>query len=91
MVRSSFRCEGPEDTMSEDDLDGPRLEDPDGALERAFISEFLRERGHDARSVARLPDTERDALLRLAEVHAANRLAEVHAKAHLLDTLDEPD
>jgi hypothetical protein len=77
--------------MSDADIDMPRAEDPDAVLERAFVREFLRERGHDAQSVAALPEAEREALMRLARLHAANRLAEIHAKAHLLDSLDEHD
>jgi hypothetical protein len=63
------------------------LPDPDGKLERAFMQEFLRARGHDLRSVETLPEDERKQLLRDASMYAAARLAEVQARAHFLGEL----
>ena len=62
--------------------------DPLATLERAFIDEFLRRRGHTQASVQGLQATERDALLTAASVYASGRLTEVESRAHLLDDLD---
>ena len=61
-----------------------RLEDPESLLERAFIEEFLRARGHDPRGLAALPEDERMRLLQAASVYAAGKLAEVEARAHFV-------
>lgn len=63
------------------------IEDPEAALEQALIAEYLRMRGHDARSVERLPDAERDQLLRDASRHAAAKLTEIEARAHFVHEL----
>lgn len=65
----------------------PRLQDPNGQLEQALIREFLRARGHDSRSVERLPEDERRQLLREASIHAAGKLTEVAARAHFVHEL----
>lgn len=62
-------------------------QDPEGQLERAFIDEFLRTHGHDARSVAALSADERIRLLQEASVHACARLAEIEARAHFVHEL----
>ena len=54
--------------------DPPPLQDPERQLERALIDEFLRVRGHDARSVE-------------ASVHAASKLAEIEARARFVHEL----
>ena len=63
------------------------IEDPHSALERAFIDEFLRGRGHTVRSIADLPPDEMAALLRAAVAHATLRLSEIEARAHFLSEL----
>ena len=63
------------------------LQDPNGPLESGLINEFLRTRGHDLRSIDRLPDDERRRLLREASMHAAGKLTEIEARAHFVDGL----
>ncbi len=60
------------------------IQDPAGELERTFIREFLRARGHDEASVERLSQRDRDALLREASKYAAVKLAEVESRAHFV-------
>lgn len=69
--------------------DVPPLEDPHAALERAFIDEFLRARGHTLRSVAALPPDEMSGLLRAAVAHATLRLTEIEARAHYVSELHD--
>ena len=68
-----------------------RLEDPESLLERAFIEEFLRARGHDPRGLAALPEDERMHLLQAASVYAAGKLAEVEARAHFVREIHSED
>ena len=63
------------------------LQDPNGPLESELISEFLRTRGYDLRSLERLPEDDRRRLLRQASMHAAGRLTEIEARAHFVDEL----
>ena len=63
------------------------LKDPEGDLEQRLISEFLRVRGHDARTLAALGDDDRRALLAEARRHATRRLAEVEARAHYVHAI----
>jgi hypothetical protein len=62
-------------------------EDPEARLERAFIDDFLRLRGHTTLSLAVLPDGERQQLLRDASTYAAGKLTEVEARAHFVHEL----
>ena len=64
-----------------------RLLDPDGELERAFIGEFLRTQGHDARSLDTLADDERTRLHEAASAYASGKLAEIRARAHFVHQL----
>lgn len=57
------------------------IEDPKAQLERAFIDEFLRERGCDLSTVNRRPPEERKALMTDASQYAATKLAEIDARA----------
>jgi hypothetical protein len=69
----------------EDDV--RRLEDPEATLERAFIDEFLRSRGHDWAGVRALPEARRKHLLEEASTYAASKLTEVEARAHYVHHL----
>jgi hypothetical protein len=66
-------------------------QDPEGQLERDFIDEFLRMRGHDSRSVETLPVEERKHLLTEASVYAATKLAEIDARARFIHGLHHTD
>jgi hypothetical protein len=60
------------------------LEEPQAALERAFIDEYLRTHDQDLLSVYALPAEERKNILREAALYAAIRLAEHEARAHYI-------
>ena len=63
-------------------------QEPQAALERALIDEFLAERGYTLRSVADLPNTDRDQLLRGAAEWATLRLAEIEARARFVEQIE---
>jgi hypothetical protein len=58
------------------------MEEPQAALERAFIDEYLRTHNHDVLSIYALPAEQQKNLLREAALYAAIRLAEHEARAH---------
>ena len=66
--------------MVSDRADVP-FEEPQAALERAFIDEYLRSRGYTLRTVHDLPADQVKALMRQAAIYAAAKLAEVEARA----------
>ena len=57
------------------------LEDPQARLERAFIDQFLQERGCSLATVDSWPQAERKKLMTQASLYAAGRLAEIDARA----------
>jgi hypothetical protein len=59
-------------------------EDPQGQLERAFIDEFLRLRGHDRVSLKSLPEQQVNLLMKQASVYASGKLSEVESRAHFV-------
>jgi hypothetical protein len=63
------------------------LEEPQAALERALIDEYLKTRGHDLRTLRMLPEDQVQGLLREAVQYAASRLAELEARAHYVHEL----
>jgi len=64
--------------------------DPRSELERAFIAEFLQDRGHTLNSARALPPAEAHALLQQASVYASCRLTEVESRAHFVDDMHTP-
>jgi hypothetical protein len=72
--------------------DGPRPRDQSsgvqGALECAFIDEFLSARGYTFQSIEKLAKTRREALLREAAAYATLKLAEIEARAHFVKDLE---
>lgn len=75
--------------MAEENPGEVRMEAPLDKLERALIDEFLRARGHDRASLAKLSEEERDAVWREASLHASAKLSEVEARSHLLHELHD--
>ena len=61
--------------------------DPLSELERAFIAEFLRDRGHTLDTVRALPPAEAHALLQQASIYASCRLTEVESRAHFVEDM----
>jgi len=76
-------------TAQKPDIRG--LEDPESLLERGFIEEFLRARGHDSSRLNALPEDQRMRLLQEASVYAAGKLAEVEARAHFVRQIHSED
>ena len=67
------------------------VQDPEGQLERAFIDEFLRARGHDSHTLQALPEDQSKRLREAASVYAAGKLAEVEARAHFVQEIHGRD
>jgi hypothetical protein len=65
--------------------------DPLSELERAFMAEFLQDRGHTLNSVRALPPEEAHALLQQASIYASCRLTEVESRAHFVDDMHRRD
>jgi hypothetical protein len=63
------------------------LEEPQAALERAFIDDYLKTHGHDPRTLQTLPEDEVRRILREAVQYAAARLSELEARAHYVNEL----
>jgi len=61
--------------------------DPLAELERAFMAEFLQDRGHTLDTVRTLPPAEMHALLQQASVYASCRLTEVESRAHFVEDM----
>lgn len=64
------------------DPETPSPAAPLGQLERSFIDEFVRSRGHDPQRLGDLPDGARDELLKQASIYASSRMAEVESRSH---------
>jgi hypothetical protein len=64
--------------------------DPLSELERAFMAEFLQDRGHTLESVRMLPPARAHELLRQASIYASCRLTEVESRAHFVDDMHRP-
>jgi hypothetical protein len=69
------------------ELDGTHIADPNAALERAIIEEFIRARGYDPDRLQELSEAVRHQLQSEASTHAAARLAEMEARAHYVQEL----
>jgi hypothetical protein len=63
--------------------------DPLAQLERAFIDEFLRQRGHTLATIGALPGTDAHDLLKAASSYASGRLAELEARADYVRDLHD--
>ena len=72
--------------------DGSRRRDPSsgvrGALECAFLDEFLWARGYTFQSIKQLTKARREALLRGAAAYATLKLAEIAARALFVKDLE---
>jgi hypothetical protein len=61
------------------------LDDPHARLEKAFIEEFLHERGYSLKELHTLPEEQARQLMTEASTYASSRLTEVEARAHFVD------
>jgi hypothetical protein len=73
--------------MADKQFDRAPLHDPEAALERAFIEEYLHEHGTDTASLRTLPPDLAKKLMEEACGFAATRLAEVAARSHYIHEL----
>ena len=62
-----------------------REHDPHAQMERAFIEEYLRERGHSLQCLHNLPEDLARQLMTEASRYASARLTEIEARAHFVD------
>jgi hypothetical protein len=63
------------------------MEEPHAALERTYIEEYLRGKGHTLQSLHELPEEEAKLLMTEASVHASTKLAEMQTRSRLLEEL----
>ena len=63
------------------------MEEPEAALERMYIEEYLRGRGHTLQSLQSLPAAEARQLLIEASSYASAKLAEVETRARLVQDI----
>ena len=69
------------------------IEDPEARLERAFIEEYLQERGCSLATIGSKPPAEQRLLLTQASQYALGRLAEIDARAsyvHQIHDANQP-
>lgn len=69
------------------DAGEPIMEEPEAALERMYIEEYLLGRGHTLQSLQTLPEEEARQLMIEASSYASTRLAEVETRAHLVEEI----
>jgi hypothetical protein len=65
----------------------PVVQEPEAALERLYIEQYLRQQGHTLQSLHALPKKEAERLMVEASTYASGRLAEVETRAHFLRDL----
>jgi hypothetical protein len=70
------------------DHEGPPVEDPHAALERALIAEFLDSMGQTQLSIEALPPDQQRALLRVAAAYATLKLSEIEARARYVNEIE---
>jgi hypothetical protein len=64
-----------------------KMEDPTAKLERMYVEEYLKTKGHTWKSVHALSEMERKRILTEASTYASVKLAEVEGKAKVVDEL----
>ncbi len=65
----------------------PVMEQPEAALERMYLEEYLSGKGHTMQSLQALPEEEAKRLMTEASSYASTRLAEVETRAQLMQDL----
>jgi hypothetical protein len=63
------------------------LDDPHARLEKAFIEEYLRERGYSLRELHKLPEERARQLMTEATIYASSKLTRQEARAHFVDQM----
>lgn len=75
------------ETAAQSRADAP-IEEPQAALERALIAEFLEKAGHTWQSIAKLPADEQESLLRAAAGFATLKLSEIESRARFVEEME---
>lgn len=69
----------------------PCLEEgPQSALEKNFIIEYLKGKGHRLETLNQLPEEEAKSLMREACRYASLKLAEIESRAHVRESIHYP-
>jgi len=63
------------------------LEEPQAVLEKRYIEEYLRSKGHTVQSLRELPEAEAKQFMIEASTYASTRLAEMEKRTQLLQAL----
>jgi len=63
------------------------MQDPFEKLEKMYMEEFLRSRGHTWETANALPEVERKKIMTEASTFVSGKLAEVEGKARISDEL----
>ena len=69
------------------DTGEPIMEEPEAALERMYLEEYLHGKGHTLQSLQTLPEEEARRLMVEASSYASTKLAEVETRAHLMEEI----
>jgi hypothetical protein len=64
---------------------------PQSALERNFIVEYLKGKGHRLETLSSLPEEEAKSLMKEACRYASLKLTEIESRAHFRDSIHLPD
>jgi len=72
------------------DIDKFAAEGPQSTLERKFIQEYLESKGYKLEDLSRLPNGERELLMREACQYASLKLAEVESRAKFRQEINAP-
>ncbi|MCL4489917.1 MAG: hypothetical protein M1570_17575 [Chloroflexi bacterium] len=68
---------------------GTPMQDPQAKLERMYLEEFLRSRGHTLESIKKLPEGEAKRLMTEASTYIGTKLAEVERRASMVHEIHE--
>jgi hypothetical protein len=71
------------------DMDNQRMEDPNAALEKALMEEYLHERGYSLEKLKGLPKEMVEQLMKAATRYASLKMEEIQARAHFVDEIHD--
>lgn len=75
--------------MSTHEPETEPVADPHARMERAFIEEYLHERGYSLKELQDLPEALAHQLMIEASTYASSKLTEVEARAHFVDKVHD--
>ncbi len=65
------------------------MQDPQAKLERMYLEEFLRTRGHTIETIKALPEAEAKRLMTEASTYIGTKLAEMERRASMVHEIHE--